>query len=123
MKILSNKKLNSGLNIAIRSGALLFPALAFAQTPTVKISTVSGLVSLICVVFGWMFYTLIALSLVVILMAAFNYVTAGDNSEKVSKANRMILYAAIGIAVAILAKGLPLIVGDFLSASGSLAAC
>jgi hypothetical protein len=35
----------------------------------------------------------------------------------------MILYAAIGIAVAILAKGLPLIVGDFLSASGSLAAC
>lgn len=101
-------------------------ALSNGSTPTSPITTVQGIVNLECAVFDVIFYGLIALSLIMIVIAGFNYVTAGDNSEKVSKANKMILYAAIGIAVALLAKGIPIIIGNFLNVSNattSLGAC
>lgn len=96
----------------------LAPFVAFAQgTPSSPINTMQDLVNLMCKIFGYMFYGLMALSLIMVIIGGFNYVTAGDNSEKVSKANRTILYAAIGIAVSLIAKALPLIVGSFLGAS------
>jgi hypothetical protein len=103
----------------------LVPSIVFAQVPTPPINNVQGLISLECAVFDWIFYGLIALSLIMIVVAGFNYVTAGDNSEKVSKANKMILYAAIGIGVALLARGIPLIVGSFLGVGNTtgLTAC
>jgi hypothetical protein len=97
-----------------------------STVPNSPITSVSGIINLECAVFDTIFYGLIALSLIMIVIAGFNYVTAGDNSEKVSKANKMILYAAIGIAVALLAKGIPIIVGNFLNvsnATSSLSAC
>jgi hypothetical protein len=102
---------------------LIQKAFAAVSTPSAPITSVQGLVNLLCTIFGWLFYGLIALSLIMIIVAGFNYVTAGDNSEKVSKATKMILYAAIGIGVALLAKAVPLIVGNFLGASGNLGAC
>lgn len=100
------------------------PSPALLVGITAPITTVKGLVDLMCNIFGWMFYGLIALSVIMVVIAGFNYVTAGDNAEKVSKANKMILYAAVGIAVALLAKGIPLIVADFLGASKTnVAAC
>jgi hypothetical protein len=95
-----------------------FVALA-NPTPTSPITTVQGLVNLMCNIFGWLFYGLIALSIIMIVIAGFYYVTAGDNSEKVGKATKMILYAAVGVAVALLARAVPVIVGSFLGASGS----
>jgi type IV secretion system pilin len=113
---------------ALQLGMWLVPALAFAQssnTPSVKISTVGGLIGILCTIFGWMFYILIVISLIMIILAAFDYVTAGDNSEKVSTARKKIMYAAIGLVVALLAKGLPLIVGNVLNVTNvsTLSAC
>jgi Type IV secretion system pilin len=87
------------------------------------INSVQGLLNLMCTIFGWMFYGLIAVSIIMILVAGFNYVTAGDNAEKVGKANKIILYAAIGIAVALLAKAVPAIVASFIGAQGTLSSC
>jgi hypothetical protein len=102
---------------------LISKALA-AATPVAPITNVQQIVDLMCSVFAWMFYGLIALSLIMIVLAGFNYVTAGDNSEKVSKATKMILYAAIGVGVALLARAIPLIVSNFLGAgSAGVAAC
>jgi len=104
-------------------GALLLPLTSSAAT-TPPITKVQGLIDLMCSVFDYMFYGLIALSIIIVVVAGFNYVTGGDNPEKVSKANKMILYAAVGIAVALVAKGIPLIVGNFLNASTTnLTAC
>jgi len=109
--------------ILIPAGALLAPLSALAATPAPPITKVQGLVDLLCAAFGWLFFALIALSLVMIILAAFNYVTANGEPEKVSKATKMILYAVIGIAVALLAKGIPYIIGNFLGASGNFGAC
>jgi hypothetical protein len=114
MEILKGKVWRSLKSILPYATVLLAPLPVFAQI-TAPISTVQQLLNLMCNVFGWMFYGLIVLSLIMIIIAAFNYTTAGGEAEKVSKANKMILYAAIGIAVALLAKGIPLIVANFIS--------
>lgn len=58
----------------------------------------------------WIFSLLIIFAVIFILYAAFLYLTAAGDSEKVSKANKTLLYAAIAIAVALLSRALfPLI--------------
>jgi uncharacterized YccA/Bax inhibitor family protein len=102
---------------------IISTALAFTQnsvsTPIAPITTTQGLIDLGCTIFDWMFYALIVFAIIMVVLAAFNYVTAGDNAEKVSKATKMIIYAAIGIAVALLAMGIPLLVGNFLNVSNT----
>lgn len=97
----------------------ILPLQAFAQSITAPITSVQGIVNIMCKAFDYLFYGLIALSIVVVVIAAFNYVLANGDAEKVSKANKMILYAMIGIAVALLAKGIPLIVGSFFGVAAS----
>lgn len=43
-------------------------------------------------------------------MAAFNYLTAGGDQAKVKKASQMLIYAVVGIVVAILAFSISTIV-------------
>jgi hypothetical protein len=51
-----------------------------------------------------------------VLYAAFTYVTARDDVEKTSRARRTLTYAAIGIAVALMAVGFPQLVGSIFPA-------
>jgi hypothetical protein len=120
METLKTKILRLTKGMIVPVGSALMPLIASAAsstTPAAPITTVQGIVNLMCTAFDYMFYALIALSIIVIVIAGFNYVTANGEAEKVSKANKMILYAAVGIAVALLAKGVPLIVASFLGAS------
>lgn len=54
---------------------------------------------------NWIFSLLLALAVIYVLIAAFNYLT-GSSGEGVEKAHKMILYAAIAITVAVFAKGI-----------------
>jgi hypothetical protein len=54
---------------------------------------------------NWIFATLLAVAVIFVLLAAFKYLTSGGG-EGVSEAHKMLLYAAIAIAVAVLAKGI-----------------
>ncbi len=67
---------------------------------------------LLCKVAGYMFDILIALSSIMVIYAAFMYITAGESSEKVSKAHKILAYAVVAIIVALLAKNLPVIVSN-----------
>ncbi len=123
MKFFKENNFSTKYLLASPLGAFFLPMLAFASTPPPPITKVQGLVNLMCTAFDYMFYGLLALSIIVVVIAGFNYVTAGDNAEKVSKANKMILYAAVGIAVALLAKGIPLIVGSFFGVTSGIKSC
>ncbi len=96
-----------------------------ANNITSPITSAQAVVDLMCRIFAWMFYSLMALSFIMILFAAFNYITGGDNAEKIGKANKIILYAAIGVTVALIAKGFPYIVATFVGGtySFSLSKC
>jgi hypothetical protein len=130
MKIIKNK-FNS-LWVSLLTFSL--PLLASASTPAIPtggsnvpdapIKTVSGALGLICIFFGYMFYVLMTLAVIFIMIGAYRYLNSSGDGEKVKKANTTLLYAAIAVLVALLAKGIPLIVADFLNVtSGSLGAC
>jgi len=90
-----------------------FAPFAYAQTLTIdNPQDVNS--KILCPIAGYMFYILIGLSTIMILYAGFQYITAGGDSEKVGDATKTITYAAVGIAVALIAKAFPNIVASIL---------
>lgn len=73
--------------------------------------------NIICQVLNWMFYGAILLTVVYVLLAAFGYVTSAGDVEKVGKAKKQIIYAAVGVAIAMVAFGLPYIVANLIGSS------
>ena len=55
---------------------------------------------------NWVFAILLALALLFILMAAWQFLSSGGDPMRVEKARNNLLYAVIGIAVALLARGI-----------------
>jgi hypothetical protein len=103
--------------------ALALPAFAAAQiqsapiTAPSNINNISQITSssgILCIIINWIFWLLIVLTIVFVLVAAFKYLTAGGDPEKVKSAGATLLYAAVAVVVALIAKGLPLIVSSFI---------
>jgi len=57
-------------------------------------------------VLNWLFTILMAFAGIMVVVAAFYFVTASGNPETVAKARQFIIYALIGVIVAVLARGL-----------------
>lgn len=104
---------------------------AFAQagplplpTQVSSLQTSSNIISFICtVVFSWLFTIAILLSVVLVLIAAYRYLTSAGDPGKVKLATNTIIYAAIGIAVAMLARSLPFIVEQLVPGQADVNAC
>jgi hypothetical protein len=58
-----------------------------------------------------------------VMWAAYNYLTAGDDTEKVHRATKTMTYAAIAVVVAILAEGFPVLVGSIFSVGSGWSTC
>jgi phosphoglycerol transferase MdoB-like AlkP superfamily enzyme len=54
----------------------------------------------------WLFTILLVIAAISIIIAAYYFVTAAGNPETVSKARNFVLYALIGVAVAVASRGL-----------------
>jgi magnesium-transporting ATPase (P-type) len=111
---------------------LLLPVLASAQIqePPItapsninSINQITGSAGIICVIINWFFWLLIVLTIVFVLWAAFKYLTAAGEPEKVKEASHILLYAAVAVIVALIAKGLPLIVSGFIGGGLSGTGC
>lgn len=117
------KKLTATLS-GISAASLPFLALAQGQLPQAPFQNVSGFQNFICtVIVGWMFTFLIVLTVVFVLVAAYKYLTAAGDPEKVKSASHMLIYAAVAIVVALFARGLPLIIGSLFSGGLGGVAC
>ncbi len=104
---------------------LMVPVLALAQisqppggvTAPSTINNISQITQqggIICTIINWIFWLLIVLTIIFVLVAAFRYLTASGDPEKVKAAGATLLYAAVAIVVALIAKGLPLIISSFI---------
>lgn len=91
--------------------------------PPVSISTIGGFAQLLCTVAGWLFVFLIILSVIFIILAAFNYLTASGDPEKVKTASHQLIYAVVAIVVAVLARAVPLIVTSFVGTTTGVQPC
>lgn len=98
--------------------AAFMPRLAAAAFPR----TVPEIVAKLCVVLDWVFAVAIVVGVVYIIVAAFQYTTSGGSEDKVRAAHQAVLYATIGIVVAIAAKSVPLVLADIFDVTG-VSAC
>lgn len=70
--------------------------------------------------FDAMFMVLIAVSVIMVLWAAYLFVIAQDDAEKVTKARKTITYAAVAVVVALIAKGFPLLISSVFGGGGGV---
>jgi hypothetical protein len=66
---------------------------------------------------GWFIGIFWIVAVAMVVWAAFLYLTAGGNEEKITEAKKRLLYAVIASAIALLATGIDLIVFSLLSPS------
>ena len=56
---------------------------------------------------NWVFAFFLAISIIFLVWGAFEFVTGGGNPEQISSAKKRLLYAVIGIGLALLANAVP----------------
>lgn len=118
-----SKKIIGLLSLIAVLGMVLAPSFALAQDDLLDISeheppayTAEEVLGILPRIINYVFGFLIAMVVFMIIIAAFVFVTAGGNPEKVALARRWLTYALIGLAIGVLAQGLVrlvlLIVGE-----------
>lgn len=85
-----------------------------AFSDTTKTCGVCCVMDTVYNVTDWIFVFVVTLVIIFILMGAFNLVTAAGTPEKVKTGRDLIIFAAIGMLVALLAKAIPYIVRSVL---------
>ena len=106
--------------------SLIAPVLVAAQNntlPSPPFTDPGGAITIICTIAGWIFAFLVVLAVVFVLLAAWDYLTAGGEAEKISSANNKLIYAAVAIAVALFARGFPLLIVGFVGGQGVTDSC
>ncbi|MBI4134386.1 MAG: hypothetical protein HY475_03115 [Candidatus Terrybacteria bacterium] len=105
---------------------LVAPLLAVAApVPPTSVPTggvpadIGGLYNLVCVGSNWLFAFVMVIAVIVLLMGAIMFFTAGGNEDQMSTARRFLTYALVGVAVAVLARSLVFVVGNFLGATAT----
>lgn len=113
------KKLKRGMVSVVQLLLIVSPLLVLAQpqAPTV-LTDYGSVIDKISTVINWMFGILLTLAVVFFLYAAFLYLTAAGDEEKVKKAKDVIIYVVVAVVVAVLAKGLVLVITNFFGYRG-----
>lgn len=75
-----------------------------------SISTISGLLAKLDQISTWVFQGLLIIAGIFLIIAGYFFVTGGGEPEKVNKARQMLINALIGVAIAVGAKGLVMLV-------------
>lgn len=100
------------------------PGISAPSAPITSVTNLTGTTGIFCVIINWLFYLLLVAAVIFVLIAAFRYLTAAGDPEKVKAAGNTLLYAAIAVIVAILAKGIPYIAATFVGGStGGFTGC
>ena len=109
--------------ITLVSLGSVLPTYADTTPPPSTIKTPGDVLNIICNFAVYFFYVVIIITVIMVVYASFLYITAGEDTEKTSKARRTLTYAAVGIAVSLCAVGFPTIIAGIVSSSsvGSLA--
>ena len=109
--------------LLVVSSMFLVPVLVQAAAPVTDIpeayrlgektnvpTTGATLITRIQLIANWVFAIFLAISLIFIIVGAFQFVTAGGDPAKVSEARQKLMYAVIGIAIGLLVLGIPAII-------------
>ena len=68
---------------------------------------------------NWMFYILMIVAALFLVFAGFTYLTASGDPDKVKTAHQSVMWALVGVAVAVMARGLVALVEKILGVGGA----
>ena len=118
MNILTKTKKLIGGGVILK---LLLPSLALAGGhPETIIDSPEKIVGVLGTVAAWLFTILMALAVVMIVYAAFLYLTAAGSPDRLTSAKKTLIYAIVAIVVALVAGGIPVLILNLLSDGGGL---
>ena len=99
----------------ILAGCLALPALSLAQQqPVAEIPDDISVTETLETIANWIFYILLFIAAIFIVIAGVNFVMAQGDPEKFNKAKDTVLYAVVGIVVALLSRGIVALVNTVL---------
>ena len=99
------------INVAYAQGRIVEPGKIDG------LASESGIIRYVCTGMDWIFFAAIILSIVMTLLAGIQYMRSAGDPGKVKDATNKLIYAAIGVAVAIVAFTFPNLIGSLLSTS------
>ena len=100
---------------------LLLPSLVLAGHPEHIehiLDTPEKIVGVLDTVAGWLFTILFSLAIVMIIFAAYLYLTSAGNPDRVTTAKKTLIYAIVAIVVALVAGGIPKLIEGILKSAG-----
>ena len=107
------KKFFAVFLMALMLVIVALPVMAAAPEPLppgkdLPIGPTSGnsLINTVDLITNWVFAVFTVLTVIMVLMAAFQFVTAGGDAAKVGEARQKLIWAAVGIIIALSAKGM-----------------
>jgi len=95
---------------AVLAGGMAGQAYAIAtpeSTVPTGITTAQGFIEALRTLTDWLFVILVVVAVVFIIMAALQFITGGGDPTAVSQARTKLIWAAVGVGIALLARGLP----------------
>ena len=89
---------------------MIMPFLAIATAPPGPpegaIREPGHIIEFLNLILGWLFAAFLTIAVIFLIIAGFTFLTASGDTDKVTRARRMLTYALIGVAVAVGSRGL-----------------
>lgn len=106
------------LSLVLFSLLMMMPmGVAMAQTETVPDTSITSFTDIINVIDGfvdWLYAFLLLAAAFYLIWGALDYVLGGGDEEKIKSGRNKIKYALIGVAIAVVSRGLITMVKDLL---------
>jgi len=112
----SNSKMQKIIVTLISASLLVSPFLSLAQGPIQPTEApgwnrTANFLTILNNIANWLWAILLVVAAIFILIAAYNFVTAGGDADKVTTARNFVIYAMIGVLIGFLAKALVIFAG------------
>ena len=78
-------------------------------------TTVSGIADIFLIIMQWIFAFALMLGIIMVIISGISYMTAGGESDRVSKATKVLTYSVIGVAIALISSFVIQIIRNLLS--------
>lgn len=103
------------LMILVLSAVFFSVTAAVSENPTKSpVKNVNDVIKILTSIVNVLYTAFFIVAIGFVILAAFDYLTGGDNPEKIKSATHKIIYAAIAIAVALVSVGANKIIQDFI---------
>ena len=114
---MKNKNIISATILIILLAYLILPSIIYASDsslPSSNIRTEEDVINVIKKLAKWMYELFFVLTVVFVLWAAYLYLTAGQDTDKISEAKKRLEQAVIAIVIALISTGFASIIDTFL---------